>query len=169
MAKHKLVKFTDGIAKVEIIEDFTPYLHLEDKKTLFLNPNLKLVRGVPPELWTVRDGNIVPLQGRDVNERLELLKVDQYIEQKSNVATQIQEEIEKVRQLSVDLHYKQVDSLKIISEHVDINISALSDRILMTEKNIEDKLTKTKQLLNKTMMACGILAVIALYLVIKGI
>jgi hypothetical protein len=73
--KHKIVKFTNGLARVLITDDMTPYLPLEDNKNLFINPDLKYVRGVSPELWTVKDGIIWPMEGEALETRLSIVKV----------------------------------------------------------------------------------------------
>lgn len=84
MAKHKIVKFENGIAKIKVVPDFTEYLPLEDNKTLFINPDLKYVRGVSPEFWTVKDDMLWPMEGEELERRRKILTVQTAIPGKSD-------------------------------------------------------------------------------------
>lgn len=59
MAKHKVVVFTNGVAKIVKTNDISAYVN--DKKTCFIDPILHHVRTVSPELWEVVDNKIVAI------------------------------------------------------------------------------------------------------------
>jgi hypothetical protein len=57
--KHRIVKFTDGRARVYITDDIANLV--EDENTL-INPDMSYVRGVSPEHWALKDGKLWPIE-----------------------------------------------------------------------------------------------------------
>lgn len=57
--KHKIVKFTDGRARVYITDDIA---NLVEDETTLINPDMSYVRGVSPEHWTLKDGKLWPIE-----------------------------------------------------------------------------------------------------------
>lgn len=56
--KFKVVKFIDGKARIIITDNLSQYK--EDGRSVFFDPDLKACKGIPPELWTVEAGKILP-------------------------------------------------------------------------------------------------------------
>lgn len=57
--KHKVVKFHNGVARIYVTRDLSGFRH--DGETTFVNPILTHLRGVSPEFWTVKNGQIVAM------------------------------------------------------------------------------------------------------------
>lgn len=68
--KNKIVKFHSGHGRIYIVEDLSTVKR--DDKTI-INPDLSHLKGIPPEFWTLVDGNIVALTGSARNSHKELL------------------------------------------------------------------------------------------------
>lgn len=57
MSKYKVVRFIDGKARIITTDNLLSFK--EDKNT-FHDPDLSACKGVPPELWNIVDGKIMP-------------------------------------------------------------------------------------------------------------
>lgn len=74
MRKNKVVQFDDGYAKIITTLDVSGYVH--DGKTTFINPVLTHLKGVPPELWTVANSQIVALPQEEQDKRIKSLTIE---------------------------------------------------------------------------------------------
>lgn len=63
--KNVIVVFTKNNARVLVNPEKFP------KDNYILNPDLSLVKGIPPHLWKLnKDGQIIPMKGQEIHNRL---------------------------------------------------------------------------------------------------
>lgn len=151
MAKHKIVKFTDGLAKIQITDDFTEYLPLEDNKTLFINPDLKYVRGVSPEFWTVKDGVIWALEGEEFEERRKIMEIQSAVSQKSDHRL-IEEILLKIEAVKDEARNNLVDSVNLLKSHENFQRreqSKINDRLVGETYRIDKDIDSVKQYIDQ--------------------
>lgn len=72
--KTKVVKFTNGKAKIYTTIDVNELIKAIGKENTLINPNLNAVKGVPPELWQLVDNNIVPVT--DITKHVQKIQED---------------------------------------------------------------------------------------------
>lgn len=65
--KTRVVQFTENNARILVVGDATAYRGLP---FTLINPSLDLVVGVPPHLWKLEGGDIVPMTEPEVAARL---------------------------------------------------------------------------------------------------
>lgn len=137
MAKHRIVTFTDGVARVQITDDFTPWLEKEDNKTVFINPDMRYAKGFPPELWEVRDGKIYGMDSEKAEERIHTLHL-----QAESRQPEIQDAVKKLFQTfdrKLDVVKESLEeevALRINDDNYLLNKTQID---LMTQINLLDK------------------------------
>lgn len=56
--KTRVVQFTENNARILVVQDATPY---EGLANTAINPDLTGVAGVPPHLWKLENGRVMPM------------------------------------------------------------------------------------------------------------
>jgi hypothetical protein len=130
--KNRIVVFQNNIARVQITDDITPWLDKEDKKTIFVNPDMSKARGFPPELWEVVDGEIVGMTDEtQIERRLKILHTDSEIS--------IRPKDEKLIDSLLLADAENRDALSMYKYQNDEAVSRLEDRMMLDIRYLNDK------------------------------
>jgi hypothetical protein len=137
MKKNKVVKFIDGVANITMTRDLTGIV--EDKVTVFVNPILTHLRGVPPELWTVSNSQIVEIKDpKEREERIKMLGLKAELIGKGSVV--LEGILQDIEDLNTD-----VDSLEAIDEETREWIFNLTVSQVQDVYRLKDSIHSLKQ------------------------
>jgi len=188
MAKHKIVQFIDGKARVSIVEDFKPHLESENGQDFFINPDLKAVWRVSPEFWTVKDGKIVPIEGKELEVKKkvsELASVIRNTAQEDAFTVLVKDfedhkydiwdniKILQGKQKAMDekliaTKYLLIESISLTDEKLEATTQALDLEILDLENKTKTNLNKAIEKQNRQLwiwVSCLFICILILSLI----
>lgn len=160
MAKHTIVRFVNGIAEIEI----SPSIEgMEGDETTFLDPDLSTCRRVPPELWQIVNGEIVPMtDSNQIAQRLSSLHMQ--LDKCTSCADS-----------SVDVYQQQIDQLKSELSRINSLNQEMSKPVQMQQSTISTPEVNNMQtedlnsLKRQFKTALLVISVILIVLLFKGL
>lgn len=130
--KNTAVIFTRNNAR---IVKFTDFDSIKEYANVVLNPNLTLVKGVPPHFWTLEDGFIIPMNDDQKSIRIkqiESMGIDNSVEDK------------RINELELLSLQQYLDSEKAEKEEeenyrkgIKMDVDSLSVNIVALQKKVD--------------------------------